>query len=167
MPHLIAASSHCCCCLISLLLAASSHCCCLASLLLLIAAIQCCYLLQCCCRYTALSKERVLQRWFDCWCTKCLLATGPGCSAMNSNYQVSSCECSEPWWERSVALKGTQGIIAQKKEAQRKGREQAKKLKLGTFIAVQDRSSQGYTIPFMIGITLDTGHATCCASIIL
>ena len=115
----------------------------------------------------ALSKERVLQRWFDCWCPKFFLATGPGCGAMDSNYLVFSCEYSEPWWEHSVALKGTQGIIAQKKEAQRKGREEAKKLKPGTFIAVQDRSSQEYTIPFMIGITLDTGHGASSSSSIL
>lgn len=28
--------------------------------------------------YMALPKGRVLQRWFDCWCPQCMLATGAG-----------------------------------------------------------------------------------------
>ena len=80
---------------------------------------------------------------------------------MDSNYKVCGCQSKEPWWEYSVALLGAQGIIAQRIEAQRKGRELARSLKPGVFIAVQDRSSQGYAVPFLIGVTLDVGDGTC------
>ena len=111
--------------------------------------------------YMALGGERVLQRWFDCWCCKCLLVASPGVPPMDSNYQVPACECGEPWWEHSVALLGARGIMAQKKQAQSRGRELARKLKPNSFIAVQDRQGQGHTVPFLIGITLDTGGGSC------
>ena len=34
-------------------------------------------------------------------------------------------------------------------------------MKPGSFIAVQDRSSQGYTVHFLIGVTLDAGGGSC------
>jgi hypothetical protein len=111
--------------------------------------------------YMALSKERVLQRWFDCWCPECMHAEGVGKGTMDSNYQVCGCRSKEPWWEHSVALLGTRGIGAQKKEAQRRGRDLASRLKLGTFIAVEDRKAPPGTVAFLIGITLDSGNGTC------
>jgi len=80
---------------------------------------------------------------------------------MDSNYQVSGCCSQEPWWEHSVALQGTRGLVAQRLVAQRKGRELAGKLKPGTFIAVQDRGVTGPDVPFLIGITQDTGNGSC------
>jgi hypothetical protein len=113
--------------------------------------------------YMALSTERVLQRWFDCWCPRCILADGPGRGSMNSNYQVTGCRAQEPWWEHSVALQGTRGVGARRKEAQRRGRELAGKLKPGMFIAVEDRGIIGPDVPFWIGVTQDAGNGTCIA----
>lgn len=112
----------------------------------------------------ALDDGRVLQRWFDCWCPVCMSAKGPSSdpgSTMNSNYQVPRCVYSEPWWECSVQLHGTKGIAAQRKLAQKKGREYAKGLKPGTFIAAQDREDQNFAVPFIIGVTVDTGDGSC------
>ena len=111
--------------------------------------------------YMALGGGRVLQRWFDCWCPECMKAGGPGQGSMNSNYQVSGCCSHERWYEYSVALQGTRGLVAQRLVAQRKGRELAEKLKPGTFIAVQDRGVTGPNVPFLIGITQDTGNGSC------
>ena len=44
--------------------------------------------------------------------------------------------------------------------AQDQGRAMAEKLKPGEFIAVQDREDGNHTVPFMIGVTLDTGQYT-------
>ena len=112
--------------------------------------------------YMALDGERVLQRWFDCWCPQCMAADGPGKGSMNSNYQVIGCTCSEPWWEHSVALQGTLGVAALKKKAQKRGRELASQLKPGTFVAVEDRGTRGGSnVPFLIGVTLDAGDGSC------
>lgn len=119
--------------------------------------------------YLALPSSRVLQRWFDCWCTTCAAATGPGGgmkeTSRQSGYIVTDCkrQVDEPWWDYSVRLKGTRGITAQKKIAQEKGREIAEKLtKLGpnTFVAVQDRSASREE-HYIIGITVDCGDGGC------
>ena len=47
--------------------------------------------------------------------------------------------------------------------SQKKGRELAKQLKPGEYIAVQDREGQHCGAPFWIGITCDTGDGTCIA----
>jgi hypothetical protein len=78
---------------------------------------------------------------------------------MDSNYKVRGCQSKEPWWEYSVALLGAQGIIAQRKEAQRKGRELARSLKPNTFIAVQDREAQGDAPPQLLCTTMH--HHNC------
>ena len=65
------------------------------------------------------------------------------------------------WWECSVRLQGAQGIIAQRKLAQRRGRERAAKLKPNTFVAVQDREDGDFSVPFLIGITVDVGDGSC------
>ena len=111
--------------------------------------------------YCALSDGRVLQRWFDCWCSQCRGSLAPGEGNMDSNYRVAGCVSCEPWWEHSVALQGSRGIGAAKVAAQKKGRELASKLKPGTVIAVQDREVQNYTLPFLIGITQDAGNGSC------
>ena len=81
---------------------------------------------------------------------------------MDSNYQVTGCTCSEPWWEHSVALQGTLGVAALKKKAQKRGRDLASQLKPGTFIAVEDRGTTGGSnVPFLIGVTLDVGDGSC------
>ncbi len=113
--------------------------------------------------YLALGEGRVLQRWFDCWCPSCLLATAPGMGSMDSNYKVAGCTSGERWWECAVELQGTRGVAAQRKDAQRKGRELAAKLTPGTFIAVQDRENQNHAVPFLVGITRDAGDGTCIA----
>ena len=82
-------------------------------------------------------------------------AEEPGTGSMDSNYQVQCCACKEPWWECSVQLNGTRGIGAQRKIAQKKGREMVEKLEPGTFIAVQDRQDQNHAVPFLIGVTVD------------
>ena len=111
----------------------------------------------------ALRDNSVLYRWFDCWCPACMAAGGPGVGSMDSNYQVKDCKVKEPWYEATVSLQATRGIPAQRKEAQRKGRELAKQLKPGEYIAVQDREGQHCGAPFWIGITCDTGDGTCIA----
>ena len=80
---------------------------------------------------------------------------------MDSNYRVVECETKEPWWEYTVRLQGARGIGQARKVAQAKGRTMAEKLKPGEFIAVQDREDGNHTVPFMIGVTLDTGDGTC------
>jgi hypothetical protein len=111
--------------------------------------------------FQALRENSVLYRWFDCWCPACMRAGGPGIGSMDSNYQVKDCKSGERWYESTVSLQGTRGIGAQRKEAQRKGRELAKKLKPGVVIAVQDRENQNHDVPFLIGITQDTGDGSC------
>ena len=111
--------------------------------------------------YMALTKGKVLQRWFDCWCRNCMRATEPGEGTMNSNYQINQCLLSEPYYECSVQLQGTRGVIAQRKAAQAKGRDLARHLQPGTFVAFQDRENQNDSVPFMIGITIDYGNGTC------
>lgn len=113
--------------------------------------------------FRALRDNSVLYRWFDCWCPACMSASGPGIGSMDSNYQVKDCKAGERWYEATVALQGTRGIIAQRKEAQRKGRELAKQLKPGEYIAVQDRVSQHNSAAFLIGIVCDTGTGSCIA----
>ena len=110
----------------------------------------------------ALDGNRVLQRWFDCWCPACRKAQGPG-QGMDSNYKVVECETKEPWWEYTVQQLGARGIGRTRKVAQDQGRAMAEKLKPGEFIAVQDREDGNHTVPFMIGVTLDTGDGTCFA----
>ena len=82
---------------------------------------------------------------------------------MDSNYKVQGCTSGERWWECAVELQGARGVVAQRKEAQRKGRELATKLAPGTFIAVQDRENQNHAVPFLVGITRDAGDGTCIA----
>ena len=111
--------------------------------------------------YCALPKARVLQRWFDCWCSNCRASLAPGEGSMDSNYKVVGCERIEPWLEHTVELQGSRGIGQAKATAQKRGRELASKLKPNTYVAVQDREAQGYTVPFLIGITQDTGNGSC------
>jgi hypothetical protein len=113
-----------------------------------------------CFGYMALSTGRVLQRWFDCWCTACTDGTGPGSGmtevTSTSGYMVTGCELSvpEPWWDCSVQLQGTRGIGAQKSIAQANGRKMAAVLKPGAFIAIQDRTAFGRQEHYLIGITI-------------
>ena len=83
----------------------------------------------------------VLHRWFDCWCPACMSAGGPDGGSMDSNYQVKDCKVNERRYGATVALQGNRGlgIGAQRKGAQRKGRELAKQLKPGVAIVVKSR----------------------------
>ena len=80
---------------------------------------------------------------------------------MDSNYKVAGCKTCEPWWEHTVELHGSRGIGQAKAAAQKRGRQLASELRPGTFIAVQDREAQGYAVPYLIGITQDTGNGSC------
>lgn len=111
--------------------------------------------------YMALDGKRVLQRWFDCWCLACRIARGPG-EGMDSNYQVVDCEKKEPSWEYTVRNQ-TRGIVAERKAVQAAGHALASQLKPGMLVAVQDREDGNWTVPFMIGVTVDMGDGTCFA----
>ena len=115
--------------------------------------------------YLALSSGRVLQRWFDCWCSACHAATGPGNgmdgAASGQGYQVQCCTKQEPWWDCSVQLQGARGVYRQRQLAQKKGRELADLLKPGCFVAVQDRTAQGREEHFLVGVTVDCGGGSC------
>jgi hypothetical protein len=117
--------------------------------------------------YMAMSNGRVLQRWFDCWCTACTAATGPEAGmaevSSTSGYHVTDCKLPvpEPWWDCSVQLQGTRGIQAQKIVAQANARKMVAGLKPGTFVAVQDRTAQGREEHYLIGITIDCGDGGC------
>ena len=81
---------------------------------------------------------------------------------MDSNYQVVECESNEPSWEYTVRNK-TRGIAAERKAVQKAGHSMASKLKPGVFVAVQDREDGNHAVPFMIGMTIDTGDGACFA----
>jgi hypothetical protein len=117
--------------------------------------------------YMAHSDGSVLQRWFDCWCNECTVATGPGAGMAEVSdslgYHVIGCTRHEPepWYECSVELKGTRGYGARKRIAQAKGRELAEKLKPGTFVVVQDRTASAGEEHYLVGITVDVGDGSC------
>lgn len=61
---------------------------------------------------------------------------------MDANYQTMGCETEERWYAAAVNLQGPRGIAARMKEARRKGRLMAEKLKPGEFIAVENLHTQ-------------------------
>ena len=117
--------------------------------------------------YQAVSTGRVLQRWFDCWCTACMAATGPGAgmdgAAQGRGYRVQGCTkaAAEPWWDQTVQLQGARGIRRQHRLNQKRGRELAASLLPDTFVVVKDRTTQGNEEPFLVGITRACNGDSC------
>lgn len=83
--------------------------------------------------------------------------------------QVARChrnchtECGEKWFECSVAKTNTQSVYERRQIAQKKGRDMALKLKVGDYVAVQDREHQEHAVPFWIGQLVDAGNGSCIA----
>ena len=117
--------------------------------------------------YLAVSTGRVLQRWFDCWCTACMAATGPGAGmdgvAQRQGYRVQGCSraVTAPWWDCTVQLQGARGIRRQHQLKQKRGRELVAALEPDTFVVVEDRTAQGTDEPFLIGITRACNGDSC------
>ena len=57
-----------------------------------------------------------------------------------------------------MALMGSRGVVAQRREAQRRGRELASGLK-------PNREDGNHDVPLLIGITQDTGGGSCIVEI--
>jgi hypothetical protein len=65
------------------------------------------------------------------------------------------------WWECSVQRADTCGVAARRKLAQGQGAKWAAELKLGEFIAFQDRENQSHNMPYLIAQTVDAGAGSC------
>jgi hypothetical protein len=65
------------------------------------------------------------------------------------------------WWESSVQRRDLRGNYARRKQAQDAGTKAAAELKVGEFVAFQDRENQGHTYPYYIGQTIDSGEGSC------
>lgn len=74
---------------------------------------------------------------------------------MNANYEIPTCTSQQRWFECSVARKDARGVNARQAKAQGIGQKLAAKLKVGDWVAIQDRLSQDVTIPFITGQTLE------------
>jgi hypothetical protein len=75
-------------------------------------------------------------------------------------------KCNDPgspfrWWESSVQRHDLRGNYARRKVAQDAGAKSASELKIGEFVAFQDRENQGHTYPYYIGQTVDSGNGSC------
>ena len=106
--------------------------------------------------------------------------TKPGDGQMDSNYQVQQCTSHKCWqrgatigalaagnpfrWLKcSVQRDDTRGVYGRRKETQATGGKLVDKLKVGSFVAVQDRENQGHTFPFFIGRVVSAGDGSCVA----
>ena len=55
----------------------------------------------------------------------------------------------------------TRGTAARRKVAQAAGHKMAADIKVGEIIAVQDRTDQGHSSPYLLAQALDAGDGTC------
>jgi hypothetical protein len=65
------------------------------------------------------------------------------------------------WWECSVQRQDTRGVGGRRKKAQAAGKKMVEQLEVDEFVAFQDRANQGYTYPYWIAQTVDSGNGSC------
>ena len=94
--------------------------------------------------YMPLEKGVIARRCLSCFRPACFRALGRGLGTMNSNLEVSCCECDSEhfaWNEQDVNRRDALGIGERRAAAQREGKRQLDKLKPGMWVATQDRST--------------------------
>ena len=93
-------------------------------------------------------------------------ASGPKVNYWRVTYKCPGCNVKHQpkgYWTKTSTQESVAFDIAEKIHAVHGSCNTAPPTKSGEFIAVQDREDGNHTIPFMIGVTLDTGDGTCFA----